>query len=462
MLTRIEIDGFKTFEGFARDLNPFVVILGANASGKSNLFDAIQLLSRLAGNDVRTAVTGLRGDPEELFRRTPEGSPVKRISLAAEVLLNPTVRDPWGSSVNLTHTRVRYEVEVEARRDGNGIDRLVITREEARPLLSKGDSWPTGRLRPSEAFRRLHLRYQRRPPFLTTSRELDNAVFEIHQDGKAGRKRPAQAAEATVLSSITSAEFPHLFALREEFRSWRFLQLDPGALRRPSPFHAQEALEPDGSNLATVLARIKAETETSENPYGVLSQIGADLGRLIPGVVAVEVHADQRERRYQVDIVLRDEPTVSSRVASDGTLRVLALLTALNDPKHRGLVCFEEPENGIHPGRLKALIEGLRTTVTSPTDDQIDSNNPELLSQLLLNSHSPVVLAAMKEAPQHEDAVLFCDLVTVADPRLGQSRRRTRFREVRLGDQTELFGEERDRVTRFEVDQYLSEAAPHA
>ena len=61
MLTRIEIDGFKTFEGFALDLQPFSAIVGPNASGKSNLFDAIRFLSLLAQHDVRTAMQGLRG-----------------------------------------------------------------------------------------------------------------------------------------------------------------------------------------------------------------------------------------------------------------------------------------------------------------------------------------------------------------------------------------------------------------
>ena len=73
MLTRIEIDGFKTFEGFALDLQPFSAIVGLNASGKSNLFDAIRFLSLLAQFDVRTAMQGLRGEPEELFRRTEAG-----------------------------------------------------------------------------------------------------------------------------------------------------------------------------------------------------------------------------------------------------------------------------------------------------------------------------------------------------------------------------------------------------
>ena len=69
MLTRIEISGFKTFDDFSLDLDPFTVIAGANAAGKSNLFDAIRLLSRLAGGDLRSAFTGLRGEPQELFRR---------------------------------------------------------------------------------------------------------------------------------------------------------------------------------------------------------------------------------------------------------------------------------------------------------------------------------------------------------------------------------------------------------
>jgi len=63
MLTRIEIDGFKTFEGFSLDLQPLTAIVGPNASGKSNLFDALRFLSLLAQYDIRTAMQGLRGEP---------------------------------------------------------------------------------------------------------------------------------------------------------------------------------------------------------------------------------------------------------------------------------------------------------------------------------------------------------------------------------------------------------------
>jgi len=88
MLTRIEIDGFKTFSRFTMDAAPFLVILGANASGKSNLFDAIRFLSNLASTDLRTAVKGLRGEPHELFRRTADGAISRYMSFAVEVLLD--------------------------------------------------------------------------------------------------------------------------------------------------------------------------------------------------------------------------------------------------------------------------------------------------------------------------------------------------------------------------------------
>jgi predicted ATPase len=352
MLTRIEIDGFKSFEKFHLDLGPFLVTLGPNASGKSNLFDAIRFLSALAGTDLRSAVKGLRGEPHELLRRDMQGQSVGKMTFAVEVLLNPEVRDPWGATVEISHSCVRYELEIQHWTDERGIERLVVARESATPIFAKSDEWAKSR-RISEGFRETFLHYGRRTAWLETAAENGRRVFRVHQDGRAGRTTPAQAAEATVLSSFSNAEAPHLYALKEELRSWRLLQLDLASLRRPSPITAAEELEPDGSNLATVLARIQAETATKTRPRGILTEIAADLVSLIPGVVDLRVEKDDRNREWRVDVGLRDEAPFSSRVVSDGTLRVLALLTLLHDPKHRGLVCFEEPENGVHPGRLK-------------------------------------------------------------------------------------------------------------
>lgn len=454
MLTRIEIDGFKTFEGFGMNLGPFLVILGPNASGKSNLFDAIRLLSHLAGMDLRTAVRGLRGEPHELFRRDADGSPGTRMSFAVEVLLDPEVRDPWGSIVKIKQSRMRYEVQIERRRDPRGIERLVVAREEAKPILSQEDKWKPGGRGPSPEFKQAFMKYSRRTPWLNTIRPDGKPSFKIYQDGHAGRTRSAEAAEATVLSSITSAEFPHLYALREEMRSWRFLQLDPAALRRSSPTTAAEELEPDGSNLATVLTRIQPETQTDSRPKGSLADIAADLSSLIPGVVDLNVEEDLQNREYRLYVGMRDGPPFSARVVSDGTLRILAFLTLLHDPKHRGLVCFEEPENGVHHSRLKAMIRRLRELVSDPSSEDVDTQEP--LSQMLLNSHSPVVLSELQEGER-----MFSDILTVIDSATHQHGRKTRIRPVRTGDQGELQPDmEAESVSIFEVNRYLSSVNP--
>ena len=123
---------------------------------------------------------------------------------------------------------------------------------------------------------------------------------------------------------------------------------------------------------------------------------------------------------------MRDGLPFTSRVISDGTLRILALLTLLHDPRHRGLICFEEPENGVHPGRIKQLVQQLRDIVTDPAEYDAEDNSPPL-SQLLLNSHSPVVLSALVDANLRpvDGAVLFADTAVVTDPaRKGSAARR--------------------------------------
>lgn len=470
MLTRVEIDGFKTFGDFALDVGPFTVVLGANASGKSNLFDALRLLSNLASRDLRRAFRDLRGEAPELFRRQPE--PAERMRFAVEVLLDPEGQDPWGRELELSHTRIRYELEIERQQDERGLERLVVAREEARPIFVKDDGWVAGR-EVSPKFRERYLQHSRRSPWLITdSSEPGEPRFEIRQDGRQGRPFPARAAEATVLSTVTTGEFPHLYALREEIRSWRFLQLDPAALRRPSPaVGVAEELEPDGSNLAYVLARIQAETAGEERPRGRLAEIAAELAGVIPGVVDVEVQGDRAsaagalsvreggvDREYRIDIAMRDAVPFSSRVVSDGTLRVLALLTLLHDPLHRGLLLFEEPENGIHPARLKSLIERLRGLVTDPASPEVVETEP--LSQVIMNSHSPVVLSALLEEMEGvRPDVVFADVVTRVDPDKGVSYPTTRMRSVAPRDQGKLFGKGEGgegSLDRFEVNRYLA------
>jgi predicted ATPase len=448
MLTRIEIDGFKTFEGFQMDLGPLLFVLGPNAAGKSNFFDALHLLSRLASTDLGTAFSKVRGEPLELFRRETDGRPGKRMRFVAEVLVQPRLRDPFGKSVRLTHTRMRYEVVVE-RNETGGIERLFVVYEKAESIPAESDSWRPGGQEPSRAFCRAFLKYASPVTWLDTVEKKGKRVLRVPGEPD----EPAGEAEATYLSTVVTARHhPQLFALREELRSWRFLQLAPAALHQPSLISAPDQLEPDGSNLAKVLARIEAETATDVRKRGELADLVADLVALVPGVANVQVVREDADARYRIDVTMKEGAPYSSRVASDGTLRILAVLAVLYDPKQRGLICLEEPENGIHPGRLKAVISRLGELVSRPQADKVDPKQP--LAQMIVSSHSPVVLASVPP----EDVVFF-DVVSVVRPGSMLASTKTRVRRLRPAkDEPSVQRNGHHYVSQYEVTRYLSSA----
>jgi predicted ATPase len=411
MLTRIEIDNFKSFSKFSLDIHAFTAILGQNASGKSNLFDAVQFLSRLAKSDVLSAMRDLRGEPIEFFRKLPNGEISPSMTFAVEVLIDPVVRDPWGADVPISQTRLRYELELSLTETSRGVEKVNVTKERVVALGSSTDKWlPRGRPI-SKSFKKRFVRYSgRKPAYLETIVEDEKLRFKFHQDGRAGRERPAESAETTNLSTATSADFRHLYALREEMLSWRMLQLDPAGLRKPTAVLSPDELLSDGSNLAAVLARLKATTASDQQPSGVLADIVADLHSVIPQVVDLNVRENAASREYVIDFILSSGAEFTSRVVSDGTLRVLALLTLLHDPKRHSVICFEEPENGVHPARLKVMIERFRASTIDPSSPEIGQD--DVLSQMIINSHSLVVLEALaKVGALDTGEVVFADAV---------------------------------------------------
>jgi hypothetical protein len=344
--------------------------------------------------------------------------------LAVEVLLDREARDSWGTEVEPTQTRLRYELEISWQTDRHGNSRLFVNHEQATPL-KRGHRDLQRSWRASEPFMSTHVLGKRSSAFLETVDDPERGrVFQIRQDSVQGRPRPASSAEETVLSSMTSAEFKHLYALRQEILSWRRLQLEPQALRLPGERFGDDRLRQDGGNLARVLSRIRSETATDRRPGGLLDEISADLSSLIPGVIDFDVAENPQTGNWEISVLGRDEGRYPATVASDGTLGVLALLTALYDPRYRGVLCFEEPENGVHPAQRRRLVRFLKGLVTDPTAPEGDGP----LSQVILNSHSPLVLDALDS----EDCVILEPLSLIETSGSGEPARSrvTGFRRV--------------------------------
>lgn len=415
MITRIEIDGFKSFLGFAVDLGPCSALIGPNGAGKSNLLDALSLLARLAESNLATALGEGRGRIREQFARWQEEptttlekgyGPLASMTLAIEVLLLRSKVRVGPREVPLQATRLRYEVDIDLELLANKRQRLTVRREMLRSMTSSEDTWLASH-----------------PSFAPLARHGDGRPFAEFEQGDLTINDPSApefsmtdvaiqfVPESAFLSDLDSqARSPHLRAVAEELRNVRVLHLEARRLREPSERGAPAGLLADGSNLAATLA--------AQSP-AVIAQIRADLASLVPGVRTFDVVAEGDA--LVVEIESSDGQRLSSRVLSDGTLRILALSTLLRAGVPGALVAIEEPENGLHAARVRTLVERIVEATAPPVSSDAEAVAAGA-TQVLITSHSPVVLAALMG---HPECILALDWV-----RLGSASRRTRVRRV--------------------------------
>lgn len=407
MLTRLKINGFKNLVDVDLRFGPFTCIAGANGVGKSNLFDAIQFLAALTEKPLLDAAQSVRstdarqGDFRSIFRHVGDSLGTD-MSFEAEMLIPARGRDDLGQEATAKTTLVRYTLGLRRRDDdhdlGPGLaiekEELVsLKRTEARAHLpfTRNRTWIDAVVKAA----------RRTGPYISTSTGR-NQVITLHGDGgRTGRARelPASQLVRTVLSSVNAAESPTALLARREMQSWQLLQLEPTALRTPDDYAAPNRLGLNGSHAPATLARLarfkRPADLSSERAQRVFAQIANRLSELVPGIRSVELDPD--EKRELLSIVVADASRTRhpARVLSDGTLRFLALAILEQDPDFQGLLCLEEPENGIHPERIAPMLELLKSIAVS-TDDAVDDENP--MRQVIINTHSPSIVSFVDEA----------------------------------------------------------------
>jgi hypothetical protein len=121
-----------------------------------------------------------------------------------------------------------------------------------------------------------------------------------------------------------------------------------------------------------------------------LSELSIRLARLIDEPFELDVSVDNGRELLSLIATDRFGTRLQARDLSDGTLRFLALCVLLLDPEGSGLICLEEPENGINPSRIPAIVDLLQE-IAVRTDEPVSETNP--LRQVIVNTHSQEVVA---------------------------------------------------------------------
>ena len=389
MLTRLHINGFKNLTNVEIAFGPFTCIAGANGVGKSNLFDAVMFLRDLTDYSLTEAAARVRdplarsGDLLAIFHQTAT-TPVQNMSFEADFVVPKIVTDDFGRKAKPSTTFLRYKLTLKyVPKNMVTSERIEIVEEKltyiqkshARRLLG----FPHGTL-----FRDSVIEGRRTTDLISTEFENGQSIINLHQDGSQGRpfRVPAATSPKTILGGINTDSHPTVLAARREMQSWTLLQLEPSALRQPDNFSAESKVGANGAHLPATLLRLEAAAEVANQ-----------LANLISDVRAISVDQDEGRRLNTLVVTSKDGVSYPARALSDGTLRFLALAIMGADPEAGRLLCLEEPENGIHPSRIPAMLSLLESIAVNSQEAADSSDNP--FRQVIINTHSPSVVSSL-------------------------------------------------------------------
>jgi predicted ATPase len=361
MITRLHLKNFKNFRDATLQLGPLTVLVGTNASGKSNLRDAFRFVHGMArGYSLAEIIgekygeggvlqwRGIRGGTREVAYHGEDS-----FALETEIDVPP---GEGGVSVRMSHA---VDVHLLGRHR-----KPYVVREELcegasvayRAILDEG---PTGKLILVAAEDSRPLEFSSSKPILT----------QVSHDG------------STRLDCQWQGQF-----LTDELASMRFLDLAPDAMRQPS-IPGQVVLGDRGENLSSV---IQAICEDGDLKHALTEWVN----ELTPLDVADFDFVEDQTGKILLMLVESSGQRTSAYSASDGTLRFLAMIAAILGPDAANFYFLEELDNGIHPTRLHLLLQ------------LIEQYARQGKVQVVATTHSPQMLAMLsEEAREHASLV---------------------------------------------------------
>jgi len=399
MLTRLKVSGFKNLVDVDIRFGPLTCIAGPNSVGKSNLFDAIRFFSELADHPFIEAARAIRGgeDVGSLFSAKLNS----KMSLTAEMIVPRKGSDDFGQPAEAGATFIRYDLCLALEPDESGGQSRIRLDSEKLSYISKENALGALPFPHSKAWRDSVVSAStRRTTYITTEQdESRGTVVRLQSDRMRGEGKSqagggkafafsAKTLPRTVLSSAHNAEESRTAVLvRQEMRNWRQLQLEPSSLRGVDEFDSPQRIDATGAHIPATLARL-VSGKTESQAAAVTATIANSLSNLVERVRSVRVDKDEVRRALRFMMTDEDGLELPASSLSDGTMRFVALATIEQDPRETGLLCLEEPENGIHPQRVDAILDLLYRIVVD-VDHGVDEDNP--LRQIIVSTHSPLL-----------------------------------------------------------------------
>lgn len=366
-ITRISATNFRSFRKLDLELGEFNVLVGANASGKSNLLEIVRFWRDAARYGVENAVS-IQGGREFLLHRSSEKPDTlsMRICFDTELIL---VTSP--DSATYTISSIDYSFTLKFHTGGHKVlaDDLVLhTRRQV-----DADEGPGG-----DGSIRYHRSDWRRGTYRMELRGDLPPMKKLSPFGITSTKQTFKLGRHMLIDTTPALIFAQLSGGTGGMCSWDrslakvgFYDFDPKVAKKSSAMTGLQDLESDGSNLATVLYRILGKPETRKRFTALLRETLPQIDE-----INVQRHLD-RTLVYRIAETDSRNDFFPAPLLSDGTVNITAIIAALFF-ENISMAVLEEPERNLHPGLVRAVVELLQDA-SGKRQIIVSTHSPELV-----------------------------------------------------------------------------------
>ena len=377
MITLVEALNYRCLYDVRRPLGNLQILVGPNASGKTTFLDVVAFLGRLVSDGPDAAVQERTQNFQDLVWN--------RSGTAFELAIEALIPEKRRANLKDGADTIRYEVGISSDTRSGEIE---IVAEKV--LLKKAHS-PEPRVMelpfPGPITKRKSIltkprTHGARTVITKAPGGNDGFYSEVHEEkGKGWVPVFKLGPRKSALGNLPEDEskFPAATWLKGLLTTGvQPIVLNSLLLRKASPPSQVRAFKPDGSNLPWVIHSLQKKAEERFKDWVL------HLQTALPDIETIRTVEREDDRHRYMILRYRGGLEVPSWMASDGTLRLLALTVLPYLPSFDGVYMIEEPENGIHPLAVEPVFQSLASVRSA---------------QILLATHSPVILG-IAEASQ--------------------------------------------------------------
>jgi predicted ATPase len=381
MIKLIEAKNYRCLKYICQPLKNFQVLVGANASGKTTFLDVISFIADIINKGIDIAIKNRSSNYVDLTYADNK----ENIELAVEVTVPKTISDKFPDE---EFDIIRYEVQIgldEVTEEHIILEErvLLLKNQEKLTISNKNEQrtlFPEEIRIPSSILNKKYVKKSSRLVIRKRPKGNDNFYNETtpsnYRSGgwlpsfKLGGKKSALGNLPTDETKFPASTWLKYF-LEEGVQKF---VLDSMNIRQASPPGQSKKFNTDGSNLPWIIEDLRKNKKRFNN---WLSHIRLAL----PDIKDIKTVEREDDRHRYLKVHYNNGIEVPSWLVSDGTLRLLALTLPAYIQDFQGVYLIEEPENGIHPKAIETVLQSLSSVYNA---------------QILLASHSPIILSSVK------------------------------------------------------------------